>query len=443
MLCAPTAFGKSTLMQEMLSKTSKQVLILVHREELLEKNADDLKHAGIPHGIISSRGAPLRHTHRFQIGMMQTVTRRLEGLQGFDFVISDEAHLAMSPSWLTILEHFKDAWHLGMSATPCRLDGQGLGLFYDHIVYGPSPAELTTRGYLCPMRTFAPPAQVDGQWDPHKSWSTAKKAEFLNRPAITGSAVAEFKRLGRGHQAVVFCTDRKHAENVAEEFCKAGVRAINVDGTMGVERKQRLKSFVARELDVIVNVDLLTTGWDCPQVDVGIDLAATESLALDVQKHGRVIRISPGKEMAYWLDLVGNTFRHGLYDAKREWTLEGRAKRHTAPPVRQCPNCYAAFMPAPKCPACQYVFPIASPKTPVRRGGSNVSLQEIAAADVEERQRYLRETPLKVLTKAAHTMEALREIQVARGFKPGWAAFMMGIKAKGRAKFYGGAKARR
>lgn len=415
LLCAHTGFGKSALMKHMLGRSKKSVLYLCHRDNLMEMVSADLRKVGLDHGIIAGSQGARPHTHRIHIGMMQTISKRLDRLPPFEWIVSDEAHLAACDTWASILTHYAAAWHLGMSASPCRLDGKGLGLYYDEIVYGPPISESTARGYLTPVTVLAPPQQVDGQWNVKGSLSTAKKAEFFNRPAITGSAVAEFKKLGPGHQAVVFCQDREHAEAVAQQFREAGLRWVNVDGTMSKhERNARLRALENRELDGVCNVDLLTTGWDCPQVDVGIDLALTESRALQIQKYGRIIRIAPGKGRAYWIDHVGNVFKHGLPTTHHEFSLDGTPDRHRPISVRQCERCYSVYEPAQSCPCCGYVAPT-RPKRAVRaQEGELREVTEDPAAKEQKKQ------DVKVALRQAVTLSDFHEVARRFNYKAGW-----------------------
>lgn len=434
LLCSPTGSGKSAMTKYMLGRTRKRVLYLCHRAELMDMVCDDLAAEGIAHGVIGpGHGAPLRHTHQISVGMMQTVSRRLDKLPAFDWVISDEAHLAMAPTWLKILQHFKGAWHLGMSATPCRLDGKGLGEFYDQIVYGPSVRELTDRGYLSPCRVFAPANDVALVKKSGSDFNMDDAARLLDKAAITGSAVAQLRKLAPGRRAIVFCCTREHADHVAEQFRAEGFAAANIDGSMtAAQRAQRLADFRTGRLTVLTNVELLTTGFDCPQIEVGIFLRPTQSLALYLQMVGRILRIAPGKADAVLLDHVGNVLRHGMPDEAREWTLEGRAKRSAPPPVRQCPKCYAAFRPAPKCPACTFVFPVvARARATAERDGD---LTELSGDEAAARLRRLRDAPLKELLKAAKTREALEEIRKARGYHPAWTARMLAFKAHARSR---------
>lgn len=429
LLCSPTGSGKSAMVRYMLERTTKRTLILCHRAELLGMISDSLP---VPHSVIGKSA----HAERVCVGMMQTVARRLDKLPAFDWVISDECHLAMSPTWSSILKHYSNAWHLGLSATPCRLDGKGLGETFDSIVYGPSISELTTRGYLAPCRVFAPAHELEKIRKAGSDYNMEDAASVLNKPQITGSAMEHLRRLAPDRQAIAFCCNRQHADDVAAQFRGEGISAVNIDGSMSDgERKSRLGAYLRREVQVLTNVDLLTTGFDCPQIEVEIMLRPTQSLALFLQMVGRVLRISPGKTDAILLDHVGNVFAHGLPGGAREFTLEGRLKRVQAPPVRQCPKCYAAFKPSPKCPACQYVFPTElSPRQAAKRRAGE--LAEMQRANPNE---YLKVAPFKAVVKEAKSLEALQAIAKARGYDHRWAVRMWAMKSGG----YRGAQQRR
>lgn len=424
LLVAPTGSGKSAMTRYMLGRTTKRTLILCHRSELQDMIAEAMP---VPFGIIGgSRRVPSENVH---LGMMQTVSRRLADLPTYDWVISDEAHLAMCATWRRILGHYSAAWHLGMSATPCRLDGQGLGAEYEEIVYGPSVRELTERGFLVPCRVFAPPVRAA-----LKGGTMAQDADALDHASITGDAIEHYQRLARGRQAIVFCSSRQHADNVAAQFTQAGLFAANVDGAMqDSERRRRIADFRARRLQVLVNVDLLTTGFDCPQIECGIMLRRTDSLALFLQKVGRILRLNDGKRDAVLLDHVGNVLKHGMPDADREWTLEGREKRRQAVSVCQCPKCYAAHTPGPRCPSCGHVYTSAAGRTPpkqvdcVLEAVDGQSLPQLGGDKLQAALKAARRMPSDPERRAA--LDAIRK---AMGYKPGWTFAQMQMLARFR-----------
>ena len=426
LLVAPTGSGKSAMLSHILGKTKKRTLILVHRSELLEQIT-----SGLPkgHGII----APGRSSSdaQIQIGMMQTVSKRLDTLPAFEWIISDEAHLSIAPTWLKIMKHYSSAWQLGLSASPCRLDGKGLGEHFDHIVYGPSIRELTERGFLVPARIFAPPGAISALTDADLDAAAAE----LDRPSITGSAVEHLQRLAPNRRTLVFCCTRDHAEHVAQEFRAGGFSSAAVDGSMPpAERKRRIEAFRVGEIQVLVNVDLLTTGFDCPQINAGVFLRPTGSLALYLQMVGRLLRPSAGKTDAILLDHVGAVARHGLPDAEREWSLDGSVKKTKPPAIRICPECYCAYSAASRaCPACGHA--------PEAQGAGGREVEQVAGVLEEiagEHLKRARAVPLRAAMKDAKTEAALRELAAARGYGPGWIKHVLAGRAAREARYAAG-----
>lgn len=425
LLCAHTAFGKSTLVGSMLTRTKKSVLYLCPQEGLMERVIEDLNRAGIRHGVIHGSKGALPNTYRVHVSMPKTIANRLDRLPHFEWVISDEAHLSMSATWASVLAHYDTSWHLGMSATPCRLDGRPLGKYFDEIVYGPSIRESTDRGYLSPVRVFAPPPDFESGGTASLSLDSA--AGMLNTRTITGSAIAEMRKRAPDRQALVFTCNRKHSEDVAQQFRNEGISAIAVDSTMA-DRKERFRDFENKRAQVLVNVELATTGYDYPPVDLEILLRDTDSVSLALQIWGRVVRtsLSTGKSDALIHDHVGMILRHGMPDADREWTLDGREKRSSAPAVRQCMSCYAVFAPAPKCPSCGYTIPVASkPRAVVQRSGE---LEEIKEAEVSAR----RQADIKAALKSARTLADFQNVARQFGNKSAWAFHMFQIYSKYR-----------
>lgn len=429
LLCSPTGSGKSAMTKYMLGRTNKSVLYLCHRSELADMIHEDLKSAGLPHGMITAGSEALPNTYRIHVGMVPTVARRLDRLPAFQWVISDEAHLAMSETWSGILKHYSTSWHLGMSATPCRLDGKGLGEIYDEIVYGPSVRELMARGYLTRCRAFAPAIPLDGIKRTAGDYQMGDAARVLDTSTITGDAIREYAKRMPGRRAIVFCCTREHADHVAGQFRMGGIAAANVDGSMTkAERSARIADFRDGRMPILTNVDLLTTGFDMPAIEGAIFLRPTQSLALYLQMVGRILRIAPGKDEALILDHVGNVLRHGLPDSDREWTLDGKASRPTAPVVRQCPECFAAFHPARSCPECGYVFPIKNARKAKKEVAGD--LVEIGGSDVHRYQHWLVNAPLAEVMQGRHTLDQIEEVRKARGYHHQWSRHQ--LKLRGR-----------
>ena len=362
LLVAPCGAGKTIMFAAITAgavERGRRVLILVHRRELIRQASAKLTHAGVAHGIISAGFEP--SDHPVQVASVQTLARRLK-LQTWqpDLIVIDEAHHAVAGTWSNVLSHWPAAYRLGVTATPVRRDGRGLGAMFDRLVLGPSVQHLTAQNFLTPAKIYAPAsiAQLSKIRVRSGDYAPEDAAAELDKPTITGDAIEHFQRLGRGCSAIAFCCTTAHAEHVASQFRACGIRSHVVLGTTPVEeREQLIADLGAGGLQVLVSVDVISEGTDVPSVGCAILLRPTQSEGLYLQQVGRVLRPAQGKTHALILDHVGNVHRHGFPDDHREWSLDDRRRRvgttsGQAPAVRTCTVCFAAFRPQLICPAC-------------------------------------------------------------------------------------------
>jgi superfamily II DNA or RNA helicase len=382
---APTGSGKTVVFSYIAAhavRREQRVLILVHRTELLDQVSRSLHDFGTPHGVIAAGYNP-RSQEAVQVASVFSLVGRLRrGLPlESTLIVVDEAHHAVSSTtWGRVLTHFPAARVLGVTATPVRLSGEGLGECFDSMVVGPSVTGLIAEGALAPFRVFCPPTIDTGGM--HTRMGDFVRTELTARsdtPTVTGDAVQHYQRLAPGRAAVVFCVNIKHAEHVAEQFTAAGVSAHSVDGTMdrGL-RREIVTAFTRGQLQVLTSCDLVSEGFDCPRIEVGISLRPTASVGLWLQQLGRCLRPFPGKTEALLFDHAGNVARHGLPDDDWEWSLEGRAMRRRdsdgAVSVRICPKCFAANKSGrPVCAECGAPFP-AKPRQLEQQDGELVEL---------------------------------------------------------------------
>ena len=370
----PTGGGKTVIFTHIAgvaSKGGKRVWILVHRVELLRQTANALRVAGIHCGMIHSMYTP-DILAPVQIASVQTLVRRFKNMDAPDLIIIDEAHHATAGSWRTIIENFPKARTLGVTATPIRGDGYGLGVefggVFDSIVIGPQKRELIEMGFLAPSIVYGPPVNrldlsdveiIDGDFDQK---AIEKK---VDKPVIIGDAVEHYMEICPGVPAVAFCASVAHAEHVAHEFRAAGFSAYSVDGSMDDDTRSRILAGLGNgTIDVVTSCDIISEGTDIPAIVCGILLRPTMSLALYIQQVGRPARISEGKKECFILDHVGNVARHGHPDIDRVWTLEGRKYEpgkksgsstrtvERVGKVQQCKNCGAIHEAMLECPHC-------------------------------------------------------------------------------------------
>lgn len=419
LLVLPTGAGKTVVFSEITrsaTERGRRILVLVHRRELIAQASSKLTLAGVSHGVIAAgfpdSDAPV------QVASVQTLVRRLSRIVAApDLIVIDEAHHATAGSWDRILQHWPDALRLGVTATPVRADGRGLSAVFDRLVLGPSVADLISASFLSPARIYAPPVLADLTGIKRRAGDFAVEdaAERLDRPSVTGDAIAHYRRLADSQQAITFCCSLRHAEHVCESFNAAGIPAATLLGsTDPLDRDRIVAQFAAAQIRVLVTVDVVSEGFDIPAASCAILLRPTASLGLYLQQVGRVLRPAPGKTHAVVLDHVGNVHRHGWPDDHRDWSLEGIARGRgssgpPAPAVRTCPSCFAAFRPQLLCPLCgTYTAP------PPRR--------EIRQVDGELKELKRVEVQLRTAErKRARSIGELLALAKQRGYSPAWA----------------------
>jgi len=417
LLCLPTGGGKTVILATIATQAAargRNVLILVHRRELIHQTSSKLAWVGLDHGIIAA-GIP-SSDHAVQIASVQTLARRLSRLDWQPtLIIIDEAHHATAGQWARILDHWPDAYRLGVTATPCRLDGCGLRGTFDTMVLGPRVADLIFTGYLSPARIYAPPVVADlrGIRSRGGDYANDQAAAAMDRPTVTGDAISHYQRLAAGQQAIAFCCNVAHAVSVCDAFKTAGISAELLLGNTP-DREQVVADFAAHRIRVLVTVDVVSEGFDVPAASCAILLRPTQSLGLYLQQVGRVLRPAPGKGAAIIVDHVGNVHRHGFPDDHRDWSLDDRLKRSrssgpAAPTVRTCQVCFAAFPPQPACPCCGTPVPI----QPARQ------LRQIAGELKELRREAVRQRTQE--RRRARTLPELMAIARQRGYSPAWA----------------------
>ena len=426
LLVVPTGGGKTVVFAEIARlEQRRRVLIVAHRRELIRQASAKLTAAGVPHGIIAP-GYPVTD-HAVQVASVQTLARRPDRMRGYGVIIVDEAHHSVAGAWRKVIDANPGARVMGVTATPLRLDGRGLGRaaggVFDSIVLGPTIAALQAEGFLVRARVFGPARKLDvsGLRSRAGDFASEDVEVLMGRPQVVGDAVAEYGRLCPGKPAIAFCASVKHAEVVAAAFCAGGYHAVSVSGDSPDNvRDSAIAGLADGSVQVLCCADLISEGLDVPAVACVILLRPTKSLCLHVQQVGRGLRPADDKTELVVLDHAGNSFRHGLPDEVHEWTLEGRKKkRKDAPAIRQCPKCFAVHRPAPACVQCGHTYKDdAAAKgragTPKQRAGQ---LEELTP----ERVRLLRETPIETLLAAATSQRDLHQVAKARGYKAGWA----------------------
>lgn len=363
LIVSPTGSGKTVLTAAMvLNATAKGkiVWIVVHRNELIKQISKTLHRFGIPHGIVKA-GVP-ETTAMVQICMINTLANRLTRMQQPDLLIIDECHHTPASQYTKVISFLpRTAKIIGLTASPERRDGKGLGQFFEEMVMGPSVAELINLGSLVPAHVYVP-ARVDTR-NLHTKYGDVDQTEareLMTDPAIVGDAVGQWEKYALMKRTLTFCQGVAHAEQVAAEYRRQGYAFQSIDGTMTeAEREDRLSGLDNGKYIGITSSDLIGEGVDIPSIECVQFLRITYSLPLYVQQAGRGMRIDleNGKTHCIILDHVQNTLRFGLPDCDRIWSLNGRKAREKATDddpalnVKTCSKCLAAYTQS-ACPYC-------------------------------------------------------------------------------------------
>lgn len=352
-----------------------RVLVATHVKELIEQNFARLKavwpeaNAGIYAAGIGRRDVGNQVT----VASIQSIYKRALQLGRYDLILVDEAHL-IPPKSEGMYRTFLDAAErinphvkvIGWTATPYRLRQgmlfEGDGALFDGVAAEITIGELLEAGHLCrlttePVRTRTSTDQVGTR---QGEYITSQLAAAVDVSDVTAAAAREIVELGRDRSTwLVFAVTVKHAEHVRDALEAHGVRAAVVTGkTPKRERERTLVAYKQGHIRALVNVDVLTTGFDHPGIDLVAFLRPTLSPGLYLQMAGRGMRTAPGKADCLVLDFAGNIDRHGPVDSVRPPKAPDPSKGGGGAVEKACPECYATIhASAPLCPRCGHQFP--------------------------------------------------------------------------------------
>ena len=420
-IVAPCGSGKTVIASELAKRTTdrgNRVVFIVHRKELCAQTESTFRQYGVDMELC-------------RIGMVQTLTRR--EIEEPKLIIVDENHHVYAKSYTNILDRFPSAYVVGLTATPVRMNGGGLGKINDDLIIGPSVSELIEQKHLAPFRYYS-----------HVSADTSslqvKRGEFvadeinklMGQEYIFGDAVENYRKYGC-KKTIVYCSSIQNSKLTAEAFCEAGIAAMHVDGeTPKRQRDEIMSDFRNGKILVLCNVDLVSEGFDVPDCDSCILLRPTMSLTLHVQQSMRSMRYMPGKT-AIIIDHVENFKRFGLPDTPREWTLDYKKKQENKEKIRTCESCYAVYeaktlfcapcggwdMRLAICESCggkqQYGHGECRECGGELVRGVGRQEREHVSGSFEEIQSFTFKK-----WQQCKSVQELQQIQKAKGFKPGW-----------------------
>ena len=418
-VCA-TGGGKTaiaTKIAEGIKNKGNSLIFMCHRTELVDQTYRTFLKNDIEPDFIAA-GRKFNPNSDCHIAMVNTLLRRLQKVDCPNVLICDECHHLASKTWKTVSDYYNRSITIGLTATPCRLDGKPLSDMFDCMIIGPQTDELIREGYLVPYKYYAPTnldtskiKVVNGEYQ------AQALDEFMRESSVIGDNIEQYKKLAMGKRNVVFACNVKHSMEIVRRYNEAGIPAAHLDGnTNPGERKQIIKDFESGKVKVLSNVDLFGEGFDLPAIEVVSMLRPTMSLSLCIQQWGRGLRTAPeiGKTECLILDHVNNYQRHGLPDEHREWSLDGGIKRKKRGQssdikIKRCPNCFFAHPPALKCPNCGYEY-TSDGKTIKEVAG------ELYLIDSEEYKQAKKREVIEV-----SSYEELVKLERDRGYKVGWA----------------------
>lgn len=418
LVCVGCGAGKSYIFAKMAERAKGPVLVLTHRQELKEQTSR----------LFADNGINAR------IEMILTEANRLGQYEKPSLIITDEAHLSRSNSWMKVLNYY-NTYTVGFTATPIRLDGKPLGDIYDELVTGVSVRWLIDNHRLAPYEYYAPTAvETDGLKVQMGDYVIKDLEQLMSDRAIYSDVLKSWEKLAKGQKTIAYCVSVKHANETAKMFREAGYSAVEIDGgTPPKKRSQIMSDFRDGKITVLCNVGIISEGVSIDDVTCCLLLRPTESHALYWQQAMRCMRYQPDKT-AIIIDCVGNYSRNPLPDADVEWSLSEASKKKPRINtegdffIRTCPKCFKVFKTAPVCPYCGEVYPLHQREI---KAHENIELARISAEEAERAERERKKA--RIEQGQAKTFPELLAIGKARGYKnpSAWAYAVM----KGRSRF--------
>lgn len=384
-LCvAPTGAGKTIIGAHILNAASQKYkfgIFAAHRREIINQTSEKLEWAGTPHGILMA-GKSRSAMSRVHVCSIQTFASRVirSGHEAppADVVIIDEAHRSIAKSYTDMVDMYPNAIVIGLTATPVRGDGKGLGNFYDDMIEVASISELMDMGYLVRPHVYAPAMPDLGQVKIKRGdYAEDQLQDAMDKTELVGNIVRDWMLYAKDRPTVVFATGVRHSLHIKEQFERAGITVAHIDGeTPKDERDEILQKMEDGEIQVVTNCMVLTEGWDMPKVSCAILARPTKSYGMYLQMAGRILRPYDKKTDAVIIDHAGAVYEHGFVSEAGDWSLDTnetikerreKKQRKEKSPIT-CRNCFTVYERQRKCPSCGWEPTIESQELNMKEG---------------------------------------------------------------------------
>ncbi len=336
----PTGTGKTRLFSSIISdiktwgvqnNVDVKILIIAHRIELIDQISENLERYKVSHGIIAG-GKPRDLRYPVQVASVQTITHRhnldVANDLNVNFIIVDEAHHCIANSYKTLWRMYPNAKKLGVTATPWRMNNGGFESVFDKIIISQSIQSFIDAGWLAPYEYYSINVNSDIQrqiesiteFDAEGDYKISALEKKIDTTRIRAQLLDSYLKYAKGKKGIIYSISRKHSEHICQEYREAGINIVRIDSkTPKDERKLYVERFKKGLINIIVNVDIFSEGFDCPDIEF-IQLARpTKSLVKYLQQVGRGLRPTTGKNICLILDNVGLHFQFGLPNSERNW----------------------------------------------------------------------------------------------------------------------------
>jgi len=435
-ICAPTGSGKTVIAGSMAKDymdAGKRVLFLSGRREILRQSYDTfVEFCGRTKvGFLMAGESPYWFYPPVTVASWDTLKARWDKAETWrvpaDVIMYDEAHLALSNKMVrTIIPHYAEAINIGLTATPAKQSGKGLGSHFTRIIQVRSVQQIIDEGFLAACEYWGGShADVSKIHTKNGDFVQKELAAAHRDNVLVGDVVDNWLRLAADRHTIVFAVDIQHAEALTQKFQSAGIRAETLHSKLTQDTRGRISdSFKRREVQVLVNVGIATYGYDVPSVNCVVLARPTKSIVLHLQMIGRGMRPKPDGDYCMVLDHAGNVDRLGCAEDEMRWTLDESKQAATnwrrlqaerkggEERLTQCGNCFHMFGQSRVCPKCGWEKPVAARDVHVVDG--ELVRRRKAKADQAEREGW---------PSDSHFYLMLRGHAMTKGYKPGWSYF--------------------